>query len=576
MIDFLIKSGVCLAVFLGFYHLLLQKEKMHQFNRFYLLASIAISLALPFITFEIVKIVPVAEEIAPMPQMPVSLAPAPEKLDYVPFIIWTLYGLITSIALIRFGKNIRKLIAKSQTHPNVKYKNAVLVLVDERTLPHTFLNKIFINSEDYNQRNIEDELYLHELAHVSQKHTLDVLFIEFLKAIFWFNPVFILYKKAIQLNHEFLADARVVESYNDVPFYQNLLLQKGSGNNTIYLASNLNYLVTKKRLIMMTKNTSKTMALIKKAAVAPILAGLIYLFCIDVVAQEKAVSAISINKNTPIDDKTRDTYYKGVWVKVHDQKIGKKISAPYESLTLEEKRKYLDYVPKAYQKKMPSQKEYADFKNPKKYAVWINFKHVPNSQLDKYQPSDFAYFSGSAVLKNARSKRFPQPYQFTLCTNDYFEKNMKNSHLKFSGDTVKIGISDYNKALKSKKPAKIKADTLVWYKNEQKDDSIFNVSNLTEQPEFEGGMTGFYKFIGINYKIPDEVSAKKLKGRVHISFIIEKDGSLSDIKILKDMGYGAGEEAQRVLKDSPKWKPGKKDGQAVRTMYSLPISVVGE
>jgi beta-lactamase regulating signal transducer with metallopeptidase domain len=85
------------------------------------------------------------------------------------------------------------------------------------------------------------------------KHSLDILLIETLKVLFWFNPIFIFYKKAIQLNHEFLADEKVVKSHNDVPFYQNLLISKANANPTYYLASNLNYSVTKKRLIMMTK-----------------------------------------------------------------------------------------------------------------------------------------------------------------------------------------------------------------------------------------------------------------------------------------------------------------------------------
>jgi beta-lactamase regulating signal transducer with metallopeptidase domain len=73
-----------------------------------------------------------------------------------------------------------------------------------------------------------------------------------LKSTVWFNLIFIFYKRAIQLNHEFLADEKVVKSHNDVPFYQNLLISKANANSTYY-SSNLNYSVTKKRLIMMTK-----------------------------------------------------------------------------------------------------------------------------------------------------------------------------------------------------------------------------------------------------------------------------------------------------------------------------------
>ena len=182
MIDFLLKSTISLLIFLGFYHLVLEREKMHQFNRFYLLFSIVISFVIPFLTFEIIKIVPVVQNIEPLNTIITSSAipeneiqgtslPIEEKINFIPYILWSLYGLIGFLLLIRFGKNIWKLISKSTSNPIVKYKNANLVLVDEKTLPHTFLNSIFINFDDYNNRNIEDELYTHELVHVTQKHT---------------------------------------------------------------------------------------------------------------------------------------------------------------------------------------------------------------------------------------------------------------------------------------------------------------------------------------------------------------------------------------------------------------------
>jgi len=80
----------------------------------------------------------------------------------------------------------------------------------------------------------------------------------------------------------------------------------------------------------------------------------------------------------------------------------------------------------------------------------------------------------------------------------------------------------------------------------------------------------FYKFVGNNFKTPEQPN---LKGKVYITFIIEKDGSLSDIKNLRDIGYGTGEEAIRVLKISPRWIPGKMNGVPVRVMYSLPITL---
>lgn len=487
MIDFLLKSTICLTVFLGFYHLVLEREKMHQFNRFYLLGSIVISLAIPFLTFEIIKIVPVIQAIEPL-NMTITPGMIPdneiqansisreENINLISFILWSLYGIICFLLLLRFGKNIWKLISKSKLNPIVKYKNATLILIEEKTLPHTFLNSIFINFEDYNNQKIEDELYAHELVHVTQRHTLDILFIEFMRVIFWFNPIFIFYKNAIQLNHEFLADEEIVKTYNNVSFYQNLLLQKGFGTKTVYLASNLNYLVTKKRLIMMTKNTSQKIALLKKVAIVPILGVLIYFFCINVVAQEKVVNTNPEIKNPQITDKDkiRDSYYSGVYVKIYDEKNNRKEVTLYENLSLEDRRKYLSFVPEIMIENEIPEPLFEKMKT-KDMAIWINGKVISKEEIKKYKRTDFSYYTYSFVHKNARSKRFPQEYQYNLYTKKYFDENLKNSHLHFSGDTIKIGVASYKTVMKDKvlKNLNPKADTIAWYTKDKEGYNLY-------------------------------------------------------------------------------------------------------
>jgi N-acetylmuramoyl-L-alanine amidase/beta-lactamase regulating signal transducer with metallopeptidase domain len=485
MIDFLLKSAISLIVFLGFYYLILEREKIHKFNRFFLLISILISLIIPFVTFEFIEFV----ETAPVIQYdePVNIEKAKvvlnqnptiekvitaqESIDYLPYVLWSIYVLISLIFLFRFSKNYFKLIVKSKINPSVKYKNANLIMLDEKILPHTFLNFIFVNSEDFKNKNIEDELFAHEMVHVNQKHTLDILFIEFLKALFWFHPLFYLYKKAIQLNHEFLADEEIVNTYNNVSYYQNLLLHKSNGNTTIYLASNLNYLITKKRLLMMTKNTSKKIALLKKVAIFPILAGLIYFFCIEIIAQEKPkVLNLDTEKTIPTDkDKIRDAYYSGVYVKISDEKTNRKSVTLYEKLSLEDKRKYLGYIPEIMIEKEIPEPLFQKMKT-KDLAVWINGKVKTKEEIKKYKRTDFSYYSYSFVHKNARSKRFPQSYQYTLFTRDYFNENLKNSHLHFSGDTIKIGLVSYKTAMKNTVVKALKADTLVWYTEDLRED----------------------------------------------------------------------------------------------------------
>ena len=95
-------------------------------------------------------------------------------------------------------------------------------------------------------------------------------------------------------------------------------------------------------------------------------------------------------------------------------------------------------------------------------------------------------------------------------------------------------------------------------------------SSVEEKPEYVGGIIEFYNFAGRNYRVPN---VRGLKGRVIVQFIVEKDGSLSGVKVLKDLGHGTGDEAVRVLKKCQKWIPGKQNGTPVRALYSLPINI---
>jgi periplasmic protein TonB len=102
------------------------------------------------------------------------------------------------------------------------------------------------------------------------------------------------------------------------------------------------------------------------------------------------------------------------------------------------------------------------------------------------------------------------------------------------------------------------------------DNKVYSNAGLEVSPEFNGGMAKFYEYVGRTYQTPEEDG---LKGKVYISFVVEKDGSLTDIKVTRDIGFGTGAEAIRVLKKCPRWKPGIQNGNPVRVLYSLPISI---
>jgi protein TonB len=102
-----------------------------------------------------------------------------------------------------------------------------------------------------------------------------------------------------------------------------------------------------------------------------------------------------------------------------------------------------------------------------------------------------------------------------------------------------------------------------------------NTAVLDKMPEFPGGMAKFYTYVGNNFQKPELDAEKTL--RVYVSFVIERDGSITDITVIKDPGYGLGKEAIRVLKSiKAKWAPGILNGKTVRTAYNLPITIKTE
>ncbi len=437
MINFLLESTVSLIAFLAFYHLFLEREKMHQFNRFYLLFSIVISIIIPFISIEIIQEI---ETVASPTNLPVfiesgNITPVKESVNYIPIILWSLYVIVSLVLLFRFVKNIFYFKKTIQSNEKVTYKKATLVLLNEKIIPHTFLNYIFLNKDSYNNRTIENELFEHELTHVNQKHSYDILGIELLKIIFWFNPLFYFYKKAIQLNHEFIADEKVVKTHQNVSFYQSLLLNTND-NKTYYLASNLNYLITKKRLIMMTKTTSKFSGFIKKAGIIPLMTLMIYFLCTDIIAQEK------VKSTSEFPHKELDAYYGDTRVIIKDNDGKIIVDKKYTELSEEQKMQVPPPPPKMEKIKM-LETQFEAFKNQTKYAIWIDGNHVKNSELNKYKASDFDYYSNSHVFKNARSKKFPQENQATLYTEKGFIEAFEKNDEKMNG-TIEISKKRIN------------------------------------------------------------------------------------------------------------------------------------
>ncbi|EGV44541.1 M56 family metallopeptidase [Bizionia argentinensis JUB59] len=283
---YILKSSACLAIFMIFYKLILEKESIHHFKRFYLLAALLVSIAIPFITFtSYLEAAPIITTVSSFSSESAVTAPevAPTFSDYLPTILWSIYFLGVVIFAGRFANNLNQLIKRIKQNPKYKNHGFVHVLMTDLVYPHTFLQFIFLNKTKYETHDIPSEVLLHEETHAKQKHALDILFIEILQIIFWFNPLLYFIKKDIKLNHEFLADQAVLNTGTDTKTYQHILLAFSVSTNmedaqTHHLANAINYSLIKKRFTVMKSHTSTTVKWVKGLIILPLLAVLIYSF----------------------------------------------------------------------------------------------------------------------------------------------------------------------------------------------------------------------------------------------------------------------------------------------------------
>ena len=363
---YLLKSGLCMGILLLFYHLILEKESMYRFNRFYLLGALIFSLAVPFLTSPIQWQMPDTDRNAfsssfqidaPDPIQVYESAPSfhatPAPItDLKPwyFTHWLLiiYSMVTVILMVRFLAQLMNFNRIIKRHPVVSWDGYQIVLLLQNSLPFTFFNYLFVSAESYHASDIEQEIWEHELAHIREKHSWDIMLVEVMKVVLWFNPFIYFYKKAIQLNHEFLADRAVTASFTNIPKYQSLLINKTAVNNGVYqLSSPFNYTITKKRLKMMYKKTSSGKSALVQISLLP----LVFLLTGFLGTAAHQVSDPSMATSAPIDGSltTQYEYY-----------INEAIDVQKPSVLLLEKLN-IDGIKQIYQQMSVEEKEQVSY-----------------------------------------------------------------------------------------------------------------------------------------------------------------------------------------------------------------------
>ncbi|WP_051201476.1 M56 family metallopeptidase [Christiangramia portivictoriae] len=310
MLEYVLKSAGCLVVLFGFYKIFLEAEKSNMFKRFYLLFILILSAILPLISFSYEVAAP---DITEEPSMIItqtqnsSVVSDPGFYEQHGNTIWlTVYLVGFIIFLFRFLRNINKMLRIIKSAERKEDLPYIYVLLLTATNPFSFLHYIFFRKSEFESSEISEAVIAHEKAHVDQKHSWDLLLLELMHVIFWFNPLFIFIKKSVKLNHEFLADEQVLNKHQNLRDYSELLLGYSRGQEPNVLASPINHSLIKKRILMMTKNLSARRLSMKMLLLAPILGGCIYTFNEEIVAKpvlsiDESLELIELQKKKSVN-----------------------------------------------------------------------------------------------------------------------------------------------------------------------------------------------------------------------------------------------------------------------------------
>ena len=457
MIDFLIydlKVALLIAVFYMFYRLLLARETFHHINRIVLLTTAVASYVLPLCVITI-------HETVVMQQTPTvtidglqasAYEPAPAPLWQIVLPILFIIGVAAAIghtlcSLIR----IIRLISHSEQHPQAD-GTTICVTGNADLAPFSWMHYIVMNRSDY---DISDASILaHERGHIRLHHSCDVLLVDLLTALQWFNPAMWMLRSDLRAIHEYEADAAVLSQGINARQYQYLLITKAGGIGGYSLANGITHSALKNRITMMLHTKSQRRNYLKLLALLPIVG-----------------VTLALNAETVTD-----------YVYNNDEP----------------------------QKQVPVKKgkQNATIKNNGKTILQV--VEAPDQKTEAEAP-----------------------------------KTESQTELKVEGTAT---ASEQNQAPKD----------------------VFDV--VEKMPEFPGGVQELLGFLSKTIKYPVEAEKAGKQGRVLATFVVRKDGSISDARVVKSVDPLLDAEALRVINAMPAWIPGTQSGKPVNVKYTVPIS----
>ena len=498
------KVAVLIVVFYMFYRLLLSKETFHRVNRVVLLSTALLSFILPLcvitthqtVVLDAVPMVSVGNV-----QMEVAPDEQPALWQYVLPLLYIIGVVVVLSHTLLSVWRVLMLVRRSERIPQAD--GTTLCVVPDEVPPFSFCSFIVMNRNDYNTG--DSAILAHERGHIRQHHSCDVLLVDLLTALQWFNPAMWMLRADLRAIHEYEADGAVLSQGINARQYQYLLITKAASIGGYSIANGISHSTLKNRITMMLQKKSPRSRFMKLLALVPIVG-----------------IALALNAETVNDY-------------VYQQPQKKVVKKGSKSATTKMGNNTIEIVPSqdaAEQADPAKAVEWVVAKEPdKKPIVLLEGHRITYETFTRMDPDEIASIT---VLKD-------QP------AVDQYGEEARNGVILI---TTKKGVEVFTPV--------------------EQNPEYFDV--VEQMPEFPGGAQALFGFVAKNIRYPESAEKAGIQGRVIATFVVMKDGSISNVKVVKSVSPELDTEALRVLSAMPNWTPGMQNGKAVNVKYTVPIS----
>jgi TonB family protein len=604
------KAGAGMIALYMVYWMWLRKHTYFAFNRFYLLTALLISLGAPFIVLP--EKAPEALPMAAFTIEPTTVVFQPEAAPLVSTeeILLILYVLGVLGMLIRLGFHLWHIMQTISSGERLHSDKYMLVRAsNENISSFSFLNYLVISQKD--AESYGEVVLRHELVHIRQRHSWDLLWVELVHVFMWFNPALIFYKRSLKEIHEFIADERATNG--DRFMYARTLASYAFGVSPQVLTNNFfDVSQLKNRIAMLTKNRSSRWVLGRYLLALPVVIGLVVL----VAARSANPEALTFGQ--PAEELTvkgRITTpdgegLPGVVVVIANSNRGTTTDLEGNYLIKVMKGKQLVFSFVGFKTQViditKSEQNVIMQLEPKELneVVVVGYGAVPSnnevvagqevSKLTKdgevftvvEQNPEFP--GGIRELGNylGRSIRYPSAAQRANVQGKVFvvfvvgkdgdirdPKILKGIGFGCDEEALRVTLNmpKWNPGKQNGKAVAVQYNLPIAFVLEK---SNVKKESADKIPEFPGGTPALNQYFSTNLQYPTAATRAHVSGIVLVSFTVTKDGAIKDIVIDKGLGFGCDAEAIKLISKMPTWNPALKDGQPVDAKCSLPVSFV--